>query len=102
VASLGIESVVTVVRRLRVAYFSTGDEILSLGEAPARGAVYDSNRYTVHGLLTRLGCEVIDMGVVRDDPALLETAFPRPPPHRPTPSSPAAASAWARPTTPRP
>jgi molybdopterin molybdotransferase len=37
--------------------------------------VYDSNRYTVFGLLTRMGCEVIDMGVVRDDPALLEAAF---------------------------
>jgi molybdopterin molybdotransferase len=37
--------------------------------------VYDSNRYTVFGLLTRLGCDVIDMGVVRDDPALLEAAF---------------------------
>jgi len=58
-ASLGMEQV-AVRRRLRVAYFSTGDEILSLGEAPREGAVYDSNRYTVFGLLTRLGCEVID------------------------------------------
>jgi molybdopterin molybdotransferase len=66
---------VRVHRRLRVAYFSTGDEVLSLGEAPREGAVYDSNRYTVFGLLTRLGCEVIDMGVVRDAPALLEAAF---------------------------
>jgi molybdopterin molybdotransferase len=74
VASLGLERV-CVYRRLRVAYFSTGDEILSLGEAPREGAVYDSNRYTVFGLLQRLGCEVIDMGVVRDDPALLEAAF---------------------------
>jgi molybdopterin molybdotransferase len=74
VASLGIAQV-EVVRRLRVAYFSTGDEILSLGEPPREGAVYDSNRYTVHGLLTRLGCEVIDLGVVRDEPALLEAAF---------------------------
>lgn len=62
-------------RPLRVAYFSTGDEILSLGEAPREGAVYDSNRYTVFGMLSRLGCQVIDMGVVRDDPALLEAAF---------------------------
>jgi molybdopterin molybdotransferase len=74
VASLGIAQV-EVFRRLRVAYFSTGDEILSLGEPPREGAVYDSNRYTVHGLLTRLGCEVIDLGVVRDQPALLEEAF---------------------------
>jgi len=73
-ASLGIARV-EVVRRLRVAYFSTGDEILSLGEPAREGAVFDSNRYTVHGLLTRLGCEVIDLGVVRDEPALLEQAF---------------------------
>jgi molybdopterin molybdotransferase len=73
-ASLGIASV-PVFRRLKVAYFSTGDEILSLGEPPREGAVYDSNRYTVFGLLTRLGIEVIDLGVVRDDPALLEAAF---------------------------
>ncbi len=74
VASLGLPTV-TVYRRLRVAYFSTGDEILSLGDAPREGAVYDSNRYTVFGLLTRLGVEVIDLGVVRDEPALLEAAF---------------------------
>jgi molybdopterin molybdotransferase len=74
VASLGI-STVPVLRRLKVAYFSTGDEILSLGEPPREGAVYDSNRYTVFGLLTRLGCEVIDMGVVRDQPEALEAAF---------------------------
>jgi len=74
VASLGLPDV-RVHRRLRVAYFSTGDEVLSLGEAPREGAVYDSNRFTVFGLLTRLGCEVIDMGVVRDDPARLEAAF---------------------------
>ena len=73
-ASLGLKKLTTW-RPLRVAYFSTGDEILSLGEAPREGAVYDSNRYTVFGMLTRMGCEVIDMGVVRDDPALLEAAF---------------------------
>jgi molybdopterin molybdotransferase len=74
VASLGLPRV-NVFRRIRVAYFSTGDEILSLGEAPREGAVYDSNRYTVFGLLTRLGVDVIDMGVVGDQPALLEAAF---------------------------
>ncbi len=73
-ASLGLPTV-TVFRRLKVAYFSTGDEILSLGEAPREGAVYDSNRYTVFGLLQRLGCEVIDLGVVHDDPARLQAAF---------------------------
>ena len=74
VASLGLAGV-CVHRRLKVAYFSTGDEILSLGQPPREGAVDDSTRYTVFGMLTRLGCEVIDMGVVRDDPATLEAAF---------------------------
>ena len=73
-ASLGLTEV-CVRRRLKVAYFSTGDEILSAGQAPREGAVYDSNRYTVFGLLTRLGCEGIDMGVVRDDPETLQAAF---------------------------
>ncbi len=73
-ASLGIEQV-QVWRKLRIAYFSTGDEILSLGERPREGAVYDSNRYTVFGLLSRLGCEYIDLGVVRDEPERLEEAF---------------------------
>jgi molybdopterin molybdotransferase len=73
-ASLGLESL-EVRRRLRVAYFSTGDEILSLGHPPRLGAVYDSNRYTLCGLLQRLGAEVIDLGVVPDDPAQLQTAF---------------------------
>jgi molybdopterin molybdotransferase len=74
VASLGIADL-PVLRRPRVAYFSTGDEILSLGEPPREGAVYDSNRYTVFGMLKRLGCEVIDLGVVRDDPQRLEAVF---------------------------
>ena len=76
VASLGLADV-TVRRRLKVAYFSTGDEILSLGEPPREGAVYDSNRFTVFGLLRRLGVEVLDFGVVRDDPAALQAAFER-------------------------
>jgi molybdopterin molybdotransferase len=75
-ASLGLATL-PVLRRLRVAYFSTGDEILSLGDAPREGAVYDSNRYTVFGLLTRLGCEVVDLGLVRDDPATLEATLCR-------------------------
>ena len=73
-ASLGLPTV-SVWRRPRVAYFSTGDEILSLGDAPREGAVYDSNRYTVAGMVQALGCELIDMGVVRDEPAALEQAF---------------------------
>lgn len=76
IASLGLSGV-PVLRRLRVACFSTGDEILSLGEAPREGAVYDSNRYTVFGLLARLGCEVIDLGLVRDDPATLAATLQR-------------------------
>jgi molybdopterin molybdotransferase len=74
VASLGMDKL-TVLRKLRVAYFSTGNEILSLGEAPREGAVFDSNRYTVFGLLTRMGCEVIDLGVIPDEPDALEAAF---------------------------
>ena len=73
-ASLGLPTV-RVWRRLRVAYFSTGDEILSLGEAPREGAVFDSNRYTVWGMLQRMGIECIDLGVVKDDPVQLESAF---------------------------
>jgi molybdopterin molybdotransferase len=74
VASLGVGEV-AVYRPLRVAFFSTGDELKSIGTTLAEGEIYDSNRYTLHGMLTRLGCEVLDMGVVRDDPAALEQAF---------------------------
>jgi len=74
IASLGIAEV-PVWRRLTVAYFSTGNEILSLGDAPRPGAVYDSNRYTVFGMLHRLGVQVLDLGVVPDEPAALEHAF---------------------------
>ena len=73
-ASLGLAEV-TVRRRLRVAFFSTGDELASIGAALKDGEVYDSNRYTLYGMLARLGAELIDMGVVRDDPAELERAF---------------------------
>jgi molybdopterin molybdotransferase len=73
-ASLG-QAEVPVWRKLRVAFFSTGDELRSIGEALDEGCVYDSNRYTIWGMLQRLGCEVIDLGVVRDDPAALRHAF---------------------------
>ncbi len=73
-ASLGAAEV-AVFRRLRVAFFSTGNELRSVGEALDAGAVYDSNRYTLWGMLQRLGVEVLDLGVVRDDPAALATAF---------------------------
>lgn len=74
IASLGLAEL-TVRRRLRVAFFSTGDELASVGLVLKPGEVYDSNRYTLHGMLSRLGCDVIDMGVVRDDPAQLERAL---------------------------
>ncbi|CUI05057.1 molybdopterin molybdotransferase MoeA [Massilia antarctica] len=73
-ASLGIATV-PVARRLRVAFFSTGDELRSIGQPLDAGCVYDSNRYTLHGMLTRLGCEIVDMGIVRDDPQALEDAL---------------------------
>ncbi len=74
IASLGAAEI-SVRRRLRVAFFSTGDELCSVGTPLKEGEVYDSNRYTLYGMLARLGCEVIDLGVVRDEPAALETAF---------------------------
>jgi molybdopterin molybdotransferase len=74
VASLGIGEV-AVRRRVRVAFFSTGDELASIGTPLREGEVYDSNRYTLHGMLARLGVEIRDLGVVRDDPAQLEAAF---------------------------
>jgi molybdopterin molybdotransferase len=73
-ASLG-QAEVPVRRRVRVAFFSTGNELRSIGEELDDGCVYDSNRYTLWGMLQRLGVEVLDMGVVRDDPAALEATF---------------------------
>jgi molybdopterin molybdotransferase len=74
IASLGVAQV-AVMRKLRVAFFSTGDELRSIGQPLDPGCVYDSNRYTLHGMLTRAGCEAIDLGVVPDDPAALEAAL---------------------------
>jgi molybdopterin molybdotransferase len=73
-ASLGFAEV-PVQRRLRVAFFSTGDELRSIGEPLDPGCVYDSNRYTLFGMLSRLGVEVIDLGVVGDSPQALEEAM---------------------------
>ena len=75
-ASLG-QAEVPVLRKLRVAFFSTGDELRSIGEPLDAGYVYDSNRYTIWAMLQRLGCEVLDLGVVRDDPAALRATFSR-------------------------
>ncbi len=73
-ASLGIGELY-VHRRLRVAFFSTGDELRSIGETLDEGCIYDSNRYTLHGMLGSLGADVIDMGVVRDVREDVEQAF---------------------------
>jgi molybdopterin molybdotransferase len=74
VASLGIGEV-EVRRQVRVAIFSTGDEVQAIGTAAQPGQIYDSNRYTLWGMLTRLGSEVVDLGIVRDEPGALEQAF---------------------------
>ena len=73
-ASLGLGEV-RVRRRLRVAFFSTGDELRSVGEALEEGQIYDSNRYTLHGMLTRLGVELLDLGVIRDTREAIRQAF---------------------------
>ncbi len=73
-ASVGVAEV-NVHRPLRVAFFSTGDELRSIGELLRPGDVYDSNRYTLHGMLARLGAELFDLGVVPDDPAAMRRAF---------------------------
>ncbi len=73
-ASLGVGEI-RVKRRLRVAFFSTGDELRSPGEPLGEGEIYDSNRYMLHALLTRLGVDLIDMGVIRDQREAIEQAF---------------------------
>ncbi|MEO8848678.1 MAG: gephyrin-like molybdotransferase Glp [Casimicrobiaceae bacterium] len=73
-ASIGINEI-GVYRRLRVAFFSTGDELVSIGKPLAAGQIYDSNRYTINGMLQRMGFDTIDMGVVPDIPQALERAF---------------------------
>lgn len=75
-ASIGA-SEVAVLRRPRVAFFSTGDELRSVGEPLGEGQIYDSNRYTIYGMLMRLGVEMLDMGVIRDERDEVERAFAR-------------------------
>lgn len=74
IASLGLTEV-AVVRRLKVALLSTGDELCSLGETLQPGQVFDSNRYTLSARLASLGCEILDLGVARDSLAALAAAF---------------------------
>ena len=73
-ASLGIAEC-RVIRRPRIAFFSTGDELRSLGETLAAGEIYDSNRYTLFGMLKQLPVEILDMGVVKDTPEAIQAAF---------------------------
>ena len=73
-ASLGLGEV-SVYRRLRVAFFSTGDELRAVGEPLGPGEIHDSNRYSLYGLLKKLDVEIIDLGVIRDVPDLIEQAF---------------------------
>ncbi len=74
IASLGITEI-SVYRKLRVAFFSTGDELVGVGNPLGDGQIYDSNRYTIFGMLSELGCELIDMGVIKDTPEDVEAAF---------------------------
>ena len=76
VASLGIGEV-SVYRKLRVAFFSTGDELKGIGSTLGPGEIYDSNRYTIYGMLERAGCEPIDLGNFVDSPEAIRTAFQR-------------------------
>ena len=73
-ASLGFGEI-SVKRRPKVAFFSTGDELRAIGETLQPGELYDSNRYTLYGMLQRAGVELIDLGVVRDEPDALKEAF---------------------------
>ena len=73
-ASLGIATL-KVHRKLRVAILSSGDELRPLGQDLDVGSIYDSNRYSLTGLLNRLNLEIIDCGIVRDDPDSLKAAF---------------------------
>jgi len=73
-ASLGYEAV-TVRRRLRVALFSTGDEVFAPGTPLPPGGIYDSNRASLRAALQRLGVDVLDLGLVPDDPARLQAVL---------------------------
>lgn len=74
VASLGVAELV-VHRQLKVAFFSTGDELVSVGKPLAQGEIYDSNRYTIYGMLSQLNIDITDLGVVPDQPDLLEATL---------------------------
>ncbi len=73
-ASLGVADV-TVYRQLKVAFFSTGDELRNVDEPLQEGQIYDSNRYTLFGMLSKLGVELIDLGIIPDDRQTIEATF---------------------------
>ena len=73
-ASLGIPEI-KVYRKIRVAFFSTGDELKPLGSILQEGQIYDSNRYTLFAMLSHMGAETLDMGAIADDRTAIETAF---------------------------
>lgn len=99
-ASLGIADV-EVVRKVRVAVFSTGDELQLPGQPLGDGQIYDTNRLAVHLMLEQLGCEVINLGIIPDDPAQLREAFIAADQQADVVIS-SGASRWAKPTTPKP
>lgn len=73
-ASLGLGEC-KVYRKPRVSFFSTGDELKSIGQILQKGEIYDSNRYTLYGLLAQCHVDIIDMGVIRDDPQSIRQAL---------------------------
>ena len=73
-ASLGIGTI-NVIRKPVVAFFSTGDELVSIDKPLQKGEIYDSNRYTLHGMLSQLEVEIIDMGVIRDEPEAIRAGL---------------------------
>lgn len=75
-ASLGVAQV-NVVRRVKIALLTTGDELLATGVPYQSGKIYDSNRPLLQALLTRLPVDVLDLGIVPDNPAELRVAFIR-------------------------
>ena len=74
IASLGVGEV-SVFRKLKVAFFSTGDELVSVGRNLLEGQIYDSNRYTIFGMLSRIGAQISDLGMVPDNPEKLEATL---------------------------